>query len=90
MNIIQLTLMAGGILALLAIGYVLFSGPDAGKASQRRLQQVRYRHSDSTDTKVESQLKKAIAARRPTASTKPTCASTERASTTCPRVAWKA
>ena len=67
MNIIQLTLMAGGILALLAIGYVLFSGPDAGKASQRRLQQVRYRHSDSTDTKVESQLKKAIAARRPTA-----------------------
>ena len=67
MNIIQLTLMAGGILALLAIGYVLFSGPDSGKASQRRLQQVRYRHSDSTDTKVESQLKKAIAARRPTA-----------------------
>ncbi len=67
MNIIQLALLAVGVLSLLAIGYVLLSGPDAGKASQRRLQQVRYRHSESTDAKVESQLKKAIAARRPKA-----------------------
>ncbi|MBX7483239.1 type II secretion system F family protein [Qipengyuania qiaonensis] len=67
MNIIQLVLLAVGVLSLLAIGYVLLSGANAGKASQRRLQQVRYRHSESTDTKVESQLKKAIAARRPKA-----------------------
>ncbi len=65
MNIIQLVLVAVGVLALLAIGYTLLSGPNAAKASQRRLQQVRYRHSESTDTKVESQLKKAIAARKP-------------------------
>lgn len=65
MNVIQLVLLAVGVLALLAIGYALLSGPSAAKASQRRLEQVRYRHSESTDTKVESQLKKAIAARRP-------------------------
>jgi tight adherence protein B len=65
MNIFQLVLLAFGVLALLAIGYALFSGPNTAKASQRRLQQVRFRHSESTDTKVESQLKKAIAARRP-------------------------
>ena len=65
MNMIQLVLVAGGVLALLAIGYAAFAGPNAGKASQRRLQQVRYRHSESTDAKVESQLKKAIAARKP-------------------------
>src|SRR4029078_11160044 len=35
------------------------------KESQRRLQAVRYRHSESTVAKVESQLKKAIAARKP-------------------------
>lgn len=65
MDIIQVVLLAGGILALLAIGYTLVAGPDASKASQRRLQQLRYRHSESTDAKVESQLKKAIAARKP-------------------------
>ena len=43
------------------------------KASQRR-QQLRYRHSQSTDAKVESQFKKAIAARRP----KPTVAGSSR------------
>ncbi|MBX7539971.1 type II secretion system F family protein [Qipengyuania sphaerica] len=65
MNTIQLVLIAGGILVLLVLGYVAFAGPNAGKNSQRRLQQLRYRHSESTDAKVESQLKKAIAARKP-------------------------
>ena len=65
MDIIQVVLLAMGIMALLAIGYTLVAGPDAAKASQRRLQQVRYRHSESTDAKVESQLKKAIASRKP-------------------------
>ena len=65
MNIIQPVLVAVGVLALLAIGYAMLSGPNAAKASQRRLEQLRYRHSESTDAKVESQLKKAIAARKP-------------------------
>ena len=65
MNITQLALLTIGVFALLAIGYMLLSGPTASKASQRRLEQLRYRHSQSTDAKVESQFKKAIAARRP-------------------------
>ncbi len=65
MSIIQLLLIAVGLLALMGIGYTLVAGPSPAKASQRRLQQLRYRHSESTDTKVESQLKKAIAARKP-------------------------
>ena len=65
MNTIQLVLVAGGMLVLMLLGYLLVSGPNAAKASARRLQQVRYRHSESTDAKVESQLKKAIAARKP-------------------------
>ncbi|WP_394270390.1 type II secretion system F family protein [Qipengyuania sp.] len=65
MPILQMLLFVGGLLALGAIGYIMLGGGRAGKASQRRLQQVRYRHSESTDAKVESQLKKAIAARKP-------------------------
>ncbi|MDC0887400.1 type II secretion system F family protein, partial [Altererythrobacter sp.] len=49
------------------VGYTIFSAPSASKESQRRLNAVRYRHSESTDTKVESQLKKAIASRKPKA-----------------------
>ncbi len=65
MNIVPLLLMGLGIMTLLVIGYALIAGPSAAKESQRRLNSLRYRHSESTDTKVESQLKKAIAARKP-------------------------
>ena len=67
MDIFQLLLLSGGLMAVMVIGYVLLAGPSGAKESQRRLQAVRYRHSESTDTKVESQLKKAIAARKPKA-----------------------
>ncbi len=65
MTIIQLVLLAGGLLGLMILGYVLVTGNSPAKESQRRLQAVRYRHSDSTTDKVEGQLKKAIAARKP-------------------------
>ncbi|QKG70184.1 type II secretion system F family protein [Erythrobacter mangrovi] len=65
MDIIQLLLVVVGVLALLVLGYTALSGPNAAKSGQRRLQQLRYRHSESTDAKVESQLKKALAARKP-------------------------
>ncbi len=67
MNMIQLLLIVGVVLGVLVGGYFLLSGSSPTKESQRRLQAVRYRHSESTDTKVESQLKKAIAARKPKA-----------------------
>ncbi|MHA6316702.1 type II secretion system F family protein [Altererythrobacter sp. CAU 1778] len=66
MNILQLLLFAGGLMTVLLLGYLAFAGPSTGKASQRRLEAVRERHSESTNAKVESQLKKAIAARKPT------------------------
>ena len=65
MDIIQLLLIAMGTLGVLGLGYAAFAGPSPGKNSQRRLEQVRFRHSQSTDTRMESQLKKAIAARKP-------------------------
>ena len=65
MNILQLVLIACGLMSLMVIGYMLMSGPSAAKEGQRRVDALRYRHSQSTDTKVESQLKKAIAARKP-------------------------
>ena len=65
MTIVQLVLVAGGLMALMIVGYVIMSGKSPGKEGQRRLQAVRYRHSQSTNDRVESQLKKAIAARKP-------------------------
>ncbi|KLI64255.1 type II secretion system F family protein [Aurantiacibacter marinus] len=65
MNIIQLVLVAGGLMGLMILGYVLMNGKSPAKEGQRRLEAVRYRHSESTTDKVESQLKKAIAARKP-------------------------
>lgn len=67
MNTFQLLLIATGAFAALVAGYVLWNSSSPAKEGQRRLQQLRFRHSQSTDAKVESQLKKAIAARRPKA-----------------------
>jgi len=65
MNVIQIVLLAAGLMALMVIGALLLTGRSPAKEGQRRLQAVRYRHSESTNAKVESQLKKAIAARKP-------------------------
>lgn len=65
MTMFQILLVAAGLMALMVVGYTLLAGPSAAKESQRRLQAVRFRHSDSASAKMESQLKKAIAARKP-------------------------
>ncbi|MBV7264915.1 type II secretion system F family protein [Erythrobacter ani] len=67
MDFTQTLLVTGAIFAVIVVGYLIATGSGAGKAQKRRLDALRYRHSESTDTKVESQLKKAIAARRPKA-----------------------
>lgn len=67
MDIMQIGLLAFGAMLMLGLVYLALAGPNAAKASQRRLDQLRYRHSENTDTKVKSQLKKAIAARKPKA-----------------------
>ncbi len=65
MDIFETLLITIVIFSILVVGYLLVSGAGAGKAQKRRLESLRYRHSDSTDAKVESQFKKAIAARKP-------------------------
>jgi tight adherence protein B len=65
MDIFQLVLVTGGLLTLMVLGYLAFAGRSPAKEADRRLKSVRYRHSESTVDRVESQLKKAIAARKP-------------------------
>ena len=65
MSVIQVVLFGAGLMALMVIGALLFTGASPAKEGQRRLQAVRFRHSESTNAKVESQLKKAIASRKP-------------------------
>jgi len=65
MSMIQLALIAMGMMTFLTLAYLAFSGPSAAKESARRLEALRYRHSENTTDKVEAQLKKAVAARKP-------------------------
>ncbi|HEX8057734.1 MAG TPA: type II secretion system F family protein [Novosphingobium sp.] len=65
MSLIQILLIALGLTATLGLVAYAFSGPSVAKESARRLQAVRYRHSENTIDKVEAQLKKAVAARKP-------------------------
>ncbi|MFM5893507.1 MAG: type II secretion system F family protein [Novosphingobium sp.] len=65
MSILQLLLIAVGMMSFMVLGYLALSGPSAAKESARRLESLRYRHSDSTSAKMEAQLKKAVAARKP-------------------------
>lgn len=65
MSIIQTLLLAGCLLGVMILGFTMVEGRSPAKESLRRLQAVRYRHSENTKDKVESQLKKAIAARKP-------------------------
>ncbi|KHK92977.1 type II secretion system F family protein [Novosphingobium malaysiense] len=65
MNIIQLILVAAGLMSVMVLVWTAFSGPSAAKESTRRLRAVRFRHSESTKDRVEAQMRKAIAARKP-------------------------
>jgi tight adherence protein B len=65
MGIVQLLLIAIGMMAFMVLGYAALTGPSPAKEVARRLQSVRFRHSESTIDKVEAQLKKAVAARKP-------------------------
>ena len=65
MTNVQLLLLVAGVMAFLGLGYMALSGPSPAKEGARRLEALRYRHSDSTKDKVEAQLKKAVAARKP-------------------------
>jgi tight adherence protein B len=65
MDFFQTLIITLAIFAVLVFGYLLVSGSGASKAQKRRMQAVRYRHSESLDAKVDAQFKRAIAARKP-------------------------
>lgn len=62
-----LVVVALGVFLALALVVLAFGGPSAAKESERRMQTVRERYSDNAKDKVEAQLRKAVAARRPMA-----------------------
>lgn len=61
-QILLLSLTMGGMLALLAVALI---GSSPAKEAARRLQALRERHSDSALDRVEAQMRKAVASRRP-------------------------
>ncbi len=65
MSILPFLIIPIGMMALMVLGWAAFSGPSASTESLRRLQAVRFRHSESTVDKVEAQLRKAVASRKP-------------------------
>jgi tight adherence protein B len=56
-------LMALGLFAALGMAVVAFAGPSASKATSRRLEAVRERHSKSTEVAAQAQLKRILANR---------------------------
>ncbi|MDC8754067.1 type II secretion system F family protein [Erythrobacter sp. sf7] len=65
MDFIQTLLITTVIFMALVFGYLLVTGSGVTKAQKRRVQSLRYRHSESVDAKVDAQFKRAIAARKP-------------------------
>jgi len=65
MNTLQMMVVATGGAAVLAMGFGAFMGPNPAKEAARRLQALRFRHSENATDRVEAQLKKAVAARKP-------------------------
>lgn len=58
-------ILAAGFMLVLVLLALAFLGPNVGKATARRLGAVKIRHSDSADARVEQQMRKAVASRRP-------------------------
>jgi tight adherence protein B len=67
MDFFQTLLITSAIFAVMVVGYLLISGSGASKAQKRRMEALRYRHSESLDAKVDAQFKRAVAARKPKA-----------------------
>jgi tight adherence protein B len=61
----QSLILAAGLMLIIVLLGLAFMGPNIGKATSRRLGAVKMRHSDSADARVEQQMRKAVAARRP-------------------------
>lgn len=65
MDFFQTLLVTLVIFAVLVVGYLVAAGSGVAKAQKRRMQSLRYRHSESLDAKVDAQFRRAVAARKP-------------------------
>lgn len=65
MDLVLTLLVAAGLASVLILLGLAFSGPSTRKELQRRVLAVRERHSDNANAKVEAQMRKAIANRKP-------------------------
>lgn len=66
MDMMQTAMLGAGTLIFLLLVVFAFAGPSEAAAKTKRLEKVRFRHSDSTNAKMEAQMKKAVSARRKT------------------------
>ncbi len=66
MGMMQIAMVGAGVLAVLLLIVFAFTGPSQAKAKARRLDKVKFRHSDNANVQVEAQMKKALSARRKT------------------------
>lgn len=64
MDSAQLGLIVIGMMAIMVVAYFALYGSTATRQQNKRLQQIRFRHSENGEAKVEAQFKKAVAARR--------------------------
>ncbi len=67
MDFFQTLLITVAMFAALVMTYQVIAGSGVAKAQKRRMESLRYRHSESLDAKMESQFKRAVAARKPKA-----------------------
>jgi len=65
MTLLQTILLGLSMAAVLVLLVLGLSGPSARRAGDRRLGAVKLRHSDNATAKVEAQMKKALASRKP-------------------------
>jgi tight adherence protein B len=65
MSTMLLMLLAGGLTMTLALIWMAFAGPSPMREASRRMQAVRFRHSENTADKMEAQMRRAVAARKP-------------------------
>lgn len=63
MELIPVLSLGGGALIVLVLMAIAFSGPNAARASTRRLGAVRARHNESANALVDAQMKRIAAAR---------------------------
>lgn len=65
MNFLQMIMVIAGLSGVALLLWAAFSGPSPSKESARRLKSVRFRHAATSSDRLEAQMRRAVAARKP-------------------------